>query len=324
LGLNYFQDPKERLMRIKDANGQCSTGWKDMDDTLYGGFNRGELNIFVGGSGSGKSLFMQNIAVNWFERGLNGIYITLELSQEICSLRIDSITTSINSKEIFKKLDDVEYKVKMLEKKSGTFYVKYLPAQSNVNHIRSYCKDFEVNTGKKIDFLCIDYLDLLMPISVKVNPSDLFIKDKYVSEEIRNLAKELKVLCVTASQLNRSAVDESDLNHSHISGGISKINTADNVIGIFTSTTMRERGEYQLQLLKTRNSNGVGKKINLNFDIDTLKISNSNKTDSDDVMHNMGTLIQNNVLPNAGNNINVISDSKKQKLDTLLKRIKTA
>jgi hypothetical protein len=112
-----------------------------------------------------------------------------------------------------------------------------------------------------------------MPVSAKVSPSDLFIKDKYVSEELRNLAKELRVLFVTASQLNRSAVEEIEFDHSHISGGISKINTADNVFGIFTSRSMRERGQYQLQLMKTRSSSGVGQKIELDFNIETLRIT---------------------------------------------------
>ena len=112
-----------------------------------------------------------------------------------------------------------------------------------------------------------------MPVSAKVSPSDLFVKDKYVAEEIRNLAKELNVLLVTASQLNRSAVEEIEFDHSHISGGISKINTADNVFGIFTSRSMRERGQYQLQLMKTRSSSGVGQKIELEFNVETLRIT---------------------------------------------------
>jgi hypothetical protein len=51
LGLDYFAEPKTRIMKIKDSNGQISTGWKNLDDILYGGFNRGDLNIFAGGSG---------------------------------------------------------------------------------------------------------------------------------------------------------------------------------------------------------------------------------------------------------------------------------
>jgi hypothetical protein len=160
----------------------------------------------------------------------------------------------------------------MASKKSGKFWIKYMPAQSTVNDMRAYIKTLQMEYDVKIDFLCVDYLDLLMPVSTKVSPSDLFIKDKYVSEELRNLAKELNVLFVTASQLNRSAVEEVEFDHSHISGGISKINTADNVFGIFTSRSMRERGQYQIQLMKTRSSSGVGQKIDLQFDVDTLRI----------------------------------------------------
>jgi len=54
---------------------------------------------------------------------------------------------------------------------------------------------------------------------------------------------------------------------------LSKIQTADNVFGIFTSRAMRERGRYQIQLMKTRSSSGVGQKVDLEFNIESLKIS---------------------------------------------------
>ena len=273
LGTDYFDDPRARLMALKNSNGQNSTGWPSLDKLLYGGFNRGELQIFAGGSGSGKSLFMQNLAVNWAQAGLNGVYLTLELSEGLCCMRIDSMMTNTSTKEIFKDLDTVEMKIKMMQKKSGALQVKYMPAQSNVNDIRAYLKEWSIKTGKVVDFLCVDYLDLIMPVSAKVSPNDLFVKDKYVSEELRNLARELNVLFVTASQLNRSAVEEIEFDHSHISGGISKINTADNVFGIFTSRSMREKGRYVLQLMKTRSSAGVGMKVELEFNIESLRIT---------------------------------------------------
>ena len=216
---------------------------------------------------------MQNIAVNWAEQGLNGVYITLELSEELCSMRMDSMVAGIASKNIFKELDNVELKIKTLGKSYGGLRIKYMPAQSNVNDIRAYLKELQIQLGMKLDFIMVDYLDLLMPVSVKVNPSDVFVKDKYVAEEVRNLAKEFNILLVTASQLNRAAVEEIEFDHSHIAGGISKINTADNVFGIFTSRAMKERGQYQIQCMKTRSSNGVGQKVDLDFDMDTLRIA---------------------------------------------------
>jgi archaellum biogenesis ATPase FlaH len=273
MGTDYFADPRARLLKIKDKNGQVSTGWDNLDKILFGGFNRGELNIFAGGSGAGKSLFLANLGCNWALQGLNVVYLTLELSEELVSMRVDSMLTGIPTREVFKNLDDVEMKVKMIGKKSGQFQVKYMPSGKTSNDIRSYLKEYEIKMGRKVDVLLVDYLDLLMPISKKISPADLFIKDKYVSEELRNLAVEKNCVFVTAAQLNRGAVEEVEFDHSHISGGLSKIQTADNVFGIFTSRAMRERGRYQIQLMKTRSSSGVGMKIDLEFNLESLRIS---------------------------------------------------
>lgn len=294
MGTDYFEDPRMRLTKLKDNNGQISTGWPTVDKKLYGGFNRGELNIFAAASGGGKSLFLANLGVNWALQGLNVIYLTFELSENLVAMRLDSMTTGIGTREIFKNIDDVELKVKMMEKRAGSMQIKYMPSGKNCNDIRAYLKEYQVKKHRKPDVLLIDYLDLMMPLSVKVSPSDLFIKDKYVSEEIRNLAMETQCITVTASQLNRSAVEEIEFDHSHISGGLSKIMTADNVIGIFTSRAMKERGRYQIQFMKTRSSSGVGQKVDLEFNVDTLRItdlgeeeeSSFNQQKSSSITHN--------------------------------------
>ena len=281
MGTDYFEDPRARLGKLKDGNGQISTGWPSVDKKLYGGFNRGELNIFCASSGGGKSLFLANMGVNWALQGLNVVYLTFELSESLVAMRLDSMVTGIATREIFKSIDDVELKVKMLGKKSGSIQIKYMPSGKNCNDIRAFLKEYQVKKGSKPDVLLIDYLDLMMPLSVKVSPSDLFVKDKYVAEEIRNLAMETQCVTVTASQLNRSAVEEIEFDHSHIAGGLSKIQTADNVIGIFTSRAMKERGRYQIQFMKTRSSSGVGQKVELEFNLDTLKISDLGEQDEE-------------------------------------------
>jgi KaiC/GvpD/RAD55 family RecA-like ATPase len=336
-GTDYFADPKERLNRYFNQGGQVSTGWPQLDKVMYGGMSRGELNIFAGGSGSGKSLVMMNLAVNFLAQGLNGVYITLELSEELTALRTDAMLTSMSTKDIRKDLDTVELKVKMAAKKSGKYRVKGLPAQSNVNVIRSYIKEVQIQTGMSIDFVMIDYLDLVMPVSVKVNPNDQFIKDKYVSEELRNLSKELGVLMVTASQLNRSAVEEIEFDHSHIAGGISKINTADYVFGIFTSRSMKERGKYQIQCMKSRSSTGVGQKIDLEYNIDTMRITDEGgdenagyRQSATDIMNKIktvSTVSQNETIDASTGEIQqpekkVVADVQGSKLRNMLNSLK--
>lgn len=307
LGTDYFQDPRARLEAIKDKNGQVSTGWTSLDRKLFGGFNRGELNIFAGGSGAGKSLFLANLGVNWALAGMNVLYLTLELSENLVSMRVDSMVTDIPTRDIFKSIDDVEMKVKMIGKKSGAFQVKYMPSGKTPNDIRAYIKEYEIKTNSKVDVILVDYLDLLMPNGAKVSAENLFIKDKYVSEELRNLAMELDTVFVTAAQLNRGAVEEIEFDHSHISGGLSKIQTADNVIGIFTSRAMRERGRYQIQLMKTRSSSGVGSKVDLEFDVDSLRIRDLAEDEND---YQTSTATKSTVFDNLKRNNANASNSK--------------
>jgi len=291
LGLDYYANPKERLEWIKNQAGAISTGWQAMDRKLYGGLNRGELTFFAGGSGAGKSLFLQNLALNWSQSGLNTVLISLELSEQLCSMRLDSMISGYGTSEVMKNIDDVDLKVRTKGKGAGKLRVKQLSNGVTANDIQAFLREYEIQSGVQVDAVIIDYLDLMMPVSNRVNPGDLFIKDKYVSEELRNLAVEWNVLMVTASQLNRGAVEEIEFDHHHIAGGISKIQTADNVIGIFTSNAMRERGRYQLQFMKTRSSSGVGTKIDLKFVPETLRIEDLDEGEEDTDTMVAGSLI---------------------------------
>jgi replicative DNA helicase len=133
IGTDYFDDPKARLMGLKNQNGQVSTGWNTLDKKLFGGFNKGELNIFAGGSGAGKSLFLANLGCNWVLNGLNVAYVSFELSEALVSMRLDSMLTDVPAREIFKDLDGVEMKVKLLGKKAGKFQIKYMASGKNAN-----------------------------------------------------------------------------------------------------------------------------------------------------------------------------------------------
>lgn len=262
----------DRVIRMRDAGHQV------VYDLAIGHENHRYYTNGISSHNSGKSLFLQNIALNWVFANKNVIYFTLELSEDLVSLRLDAMVAEISTKDVFRDIDKAALAIKMRSKQAGTLIVKKLPeAGTTANDLRAFLKEYQIKTGIRPDAIIVDYLDLMHPNNRKINPSDLFVKDKYTSEEMRALAGEYGLLCVTASQLNRSSVEASEFDHSHIAGGISKINTADNVFGIFTSSTMRERGVYQLQFLKTRSSSAVGQKIDLAFDNTTLRI-----TDPDD------------------------------------------
>ncbi len=279
LGTNYFENPKERLEKLRDRTNVVTTGWKSIDKKLFGGFGRGQVNIFAGNSGVGKSLFLQNLTLNWAELGLNVIYITLELSEELVSLRFDAMITENSTSQIINNIDVFDHiiKRKKQDKNFGEIRIKYMPPGTSSKQIYAFLKEFQIQTEIKPDALIIDYLDLMHPNDKNTSKSDLFIKDKYVTEELRSLVVDMNLLCCTASQLNRSAVEEYEHNMSHIAGGISKVNTADNVITIYSNPQMKSNGLYKVHFIKTRSSSGVGSVVDLKYDPTCMRI-----TDMDD------------------------------------------
>ncbi|RYD63842.1 MAG: hypothetical protein EOP83_11145 [Verrucomicrobiaceae bacterium] len=283
LGTNYFHDPMGRLERMRDRSQYVSTGWKALDDKLLGGFTPGALNVWAGGSGSGKSIWLQNIALNWVFQGKNVVYFSLELSEDLVSMRLDAMVANRGTKDVIRDISGTAMQIKARHKKAnedgtrpGTLIVKKMPeAGTTANDLRAFLKEYEIKNGMKPDAIVIDYLDLMSANNRLVDATNAFAKDKYTSEEMRALAGEYNALCATASQLNRQSVEATEFDHSHIAGGISKINTADNVFGIFTSQVMRERGVYQLQFLKTRSSSAVGSKIELSYDPVSMRITDT-------------------------------------------------
>lgn len=281
MGTDYFADPLGRLEAMRDRNGIISTGWRDIDAKLYGGMNRGELTFFAGGPGTGKSLFLQNLALNWIQMGLNVVYITLELSENLVALRFDAMITEQETKSVMKDINGSALKVSMVKKANnwGKLSLKKFPESgTTANKIRAYLREYEIKYGFKPDGICVDYLDLLHPNAMKIGAGDMFVKDKYTSEELRALAAEFNILAATASQLNRGSIQEQNFDASHMAGGISKINTADNVLAIYMSPQMREIGQYQIQFLKTRSSSGVGSHVFLKFSTTSLRIMDADDT----------------------------------------------
>ncbi len=282
LGISYFDDPRSRLEKMLDKSAMVSTGWESFDKKLFGGFIRGGLNVFAGGPGSGKSLVLQNLALNWALMGHTVVYFTLELSEELVSLRIDSMITGKSTKEVFGSVGDTAFSIKMKGKKAGTLFIKKMPeGGTNTNDMRAYIKELQIKTGLKPDCIVIDYLDLMYPNNQRIDVSNLFVKDKYVSEEIRALMYETDSFGATASQLNRSSVEANgEFDHSHIAGGISKINTSDNVIAINAPSHMKEKGELEFMFLKTRSSSAVGQKIRMRYGNTSMRIDDIFSSDT--------------------------------------------
>lgn len=272
LGLDYFSDPLARLESTLNSQARISTGWPELDAVLGGGVARQELVTFLANSGGGKSMTMLNLAKNFLSQGLNGVYISLEMAEGVVSKRLDSMISKIGQDNLFKDMQKVASEIDKASRKFGKFRIKRFPeGRTTINDVRGWLQQLEQATGFRPDFIIIDYIDI-MGTTAAIKLDNMFTKDKFVTEEIRGLGFDYNAIMVSAAQLGRAAIEAEDLNQAHIQGGMSKINTSDYVIGVKQDDLMRSQGEIWFQIMKSRNSGGVGKKLLLGWDAISLCI----------------------------------------------------
>lgn len=277
VGIEYFQDIAGRLAHTEETSVSIPTGWADVD-AMCDGIGRKQLILFLAPSGGGKSVGMINLAFNLLKQGLNGLYVSLEMDDLLVANRLDSIITKMQKSKLFADKQMVEDKVLTFkEQGSGQFFIKRMRENTtSANDIQSYATRISESRGIKIDFIVVDYLDIMCPNS-RQSSDNLFIKEKQIAEEVRAIGFDLDCIMISAAQLGRASheviADNKALGQQHIQGGISKINTSDLAIAL---VKREEAGEYQVEFLKSRNSGAVGKKTVLAWYSDFLLITDLN------------------------------------------------
>ena len=111
LGTHFFSDIATRLIALRDKSSLVTTGWRALDDRLMGGTSLGGLILFAGQPGAGKSLMLQNIALNWVYEGLDVVYISLELKEPLIDLRVCAMASDMSTKQVINNVEDVAMKI---------------------------------------------------------------------------------------------------------------------------------------------------------------------------------------------------------------------
>ncbi|AGK61761.1 RecA-superfamily ATPases implicated in signal transduction [Archaeoglobus sulfaticallidus PM70-1] len=80
-GIFFFDIPE--LNRIGEASFErVSTGIKELDELVGGGFYRGSITVFIGNTGTGKTTFGLHFTYNNALNGKKALFITFEESEE--------------------------------------------------------------------------------------------------------------------------------------------------------------------------------------------------------------------------------------------------
>ena len=242
IGHDYNLDVADRY--VESLRKTVKTGWEVIDDIADGGLGAGELGVFVAPAGIGKSWGLVNVAANAVKKGKTVVHYTLELNQAYVGLRFDSVFTGIPAQNLKFHQEDVEQRVKKLK---GQLIVKYFPTKgATVNTIRAHIDKCTIQ-GFKPDIVIVDYADLL-----KGNGKEMRHELGNIYEDLRGMAGEYEIPVWTASQANRSALEEDVIGAEKIAESYSKIMTADFVISLSRKIEDKIAGTGRWHVIKNR------------------------------------------------------------------------
>lgn len=251
IGHEYLTEMDQRMSAM--AREVVKTNWSIIDTHLDGGLGKGELGFVVAPAGSGKSWFLARLGAEAMLQGKNVVHFTMELNEKYVGLRYDAIFTEVAFQEVRKNQPIIKKKLDEIKAKGcGKLFIKYFPTKTaSAATLKMHIDRLQLITGVKIDFVVVDYADLLRPFMQERN-SNSYNEAGNVYEELRSMLGELQVPGWTASQANRGVHEEEIIEAMGVADSYRKIMTGDFILSLSRKKEDKEQGTGRIYVMKNR------------------------------------------------------------------------
>ena len=178
------------------------TGFNDFDKKTNG-FAKGELVIFGGRPGMGKTALFVQMALTMARAENNVAYFTLDLNNDLLVLRFLTALTGFSAQQIRSGTLSAEEKL-VLEQCLNDLSKSSICIDDNPTHIlqlKEKCR--QLHSEGKLDVLIVDYIQLLNGTSYR-NGGNREMEVSTICRELKNIAREFDVCVIAASQLSRA------------------------------------------------------------------------------------------------------------------------
>lgn len=279
-----FDDPDSH--KVTDTTKKMSTGWSTIDKIMNGGWDQASLNVLMGETNVGKSMWMQNIGVKAADQGANVLFVTLEMGSQKCMKRMGSMRLKIPIKDYDEKSSDgifMKNKINALKNMNGGLFnskpgkiivKKYDTSACTVTDLDNFITKLEAQKGIKINMVIVDYINIMSIEKGLDFTNMLFLKGKHLAEGLRYLADKHNCCFITATQTDKSVWGASDIDLKSIPESKAIAETADSVWAIIRNSEMKKNNLYRLKILKIRDGEHKGEQVRFNFDTTFLVMEN--------------------------------------------------
>lgn len=268
LGLD-FDDVESMISYFSERNIGILTEHAEFNKRLGTGFLPGTLSVICAAQGVGKSLLMCDMISGFIKNGKNVLLVSLEMSEKEMMKRIYANVFDIDVNHFsdlsktsgeLENFSDPVTKTQILSKYDsfkvgdrGKLFIKEYPTGSfSASMLESLVKKYQQQKNVKFDVILVDYLGIAK--SDRVSPSaGLYSYVKAIGEEFRAAALNLGVALISASQLNRSSVNQvENVDNSKISDSMGTAMIADFILFMLQSEEMKENSNMILKVTKNR------------------------------------------------------------------------
>ena len=280
LGHDYVEGFEERLSNA--ARDTIETPWDVVNEIMDGGLGKGELGVIVAPAGIGKSWTLQSIGASLLKQGKTIIHYTLELNQNYVGVRYDTVISGVPTSNIKFYKEEVKKKIDCIK---GKLLIKYYPTRSaTVQTLASHLKQVELQ-GIIPDLVIVDYADILRDVS---NYKEMRHQLGSIYEDLRGLAGEMEVPIWTASQANRSALEEDIIDASKVAEAYSKVMTADFILSVSRKVEDKIANTGRFHVIKNRfGVDGITYPATINTNIGSIFVYESSTQGGKEVQGKM-------------------------------------
>jgi len=258
VGHDYILDADARYEYYHRKEDKVAFDIELLNKITAGGLSRKSLSCILAQTGGGKSLFMCHVAAATLMQGKNVLYITMEMAEERIAERIDAnlLNLAMDELKVVDKNTFDNRMTKLSSKTQGKLIIKEYPtASAHSGHFRALIEELKLKKDFIPDLLVVDYLNICSSARLRMGASvNSYTFIKSIAEELRGLAVEYNIPALTATQVTRSGIGNSDIELTDTSESIALPATLDLFLALIRTEELDELDQIMVKQLKNRYS----------------------------------------------------------------------
>lgn len=255
VGLDFYDDVDRRFEYYTNPENKIPFHLDILNEVTDGGVTKKTLNLLVAGTNVGKTLGLIDLSAGYVRNGLNVLYISAEMREELIMKRFDAnmLKVAVNDVASLGK-ERFTNRIEVLKQKAyGKFKVKEFPPGAVTSvHIRNVVDELKLKHGFVPDVIVVDYLQITGSYRVKFGAVGSYYYYKAVAEELRGLAIELDVAIWSAAQFNRAGMNATEVGMEDVAESVGIMFTVDGAWGLIRTDELDQVNQIQWKQLKSR------------------------------------------------------------------------